>query len=193
MGLNVAGQRKINIICSLLTLKVSPCSFPPMILKPKASFAWDLVRTRLWICFTISHAISLVVISVGRALLIRQEDGMSERVSGRGECMRGEEERGRDGDETAMELESGILKARRTPCPRPARPRTQRPHADAPRRRARITCPSSGSGPAPTKAALFPLSVDAIFPSRRRTTRTPHRPVRNKVSRHLKTSHCKNL
>ena len=54
------------------------------------------------------YAISLVVISVGRALLIRQEDGMSERVSGRGECMRG-----RDGDETAMELESGILKARR--------------------------------------------------------------------------------
>ena len=81
MGLNVAGQRKTNIICSLLTLNVSPCSFPPMILKPKASFAWDLVRTRLWICFTISHAISLVVISVGRALLIRQEDGMSERGS----------------------------------------------------------------------------------------------------------------
>ena len=183
MGLNVAGQRKTNIICSLLTLNVSPCSFPPMILKPKASFAWDLVRTRLWICFTISHAISLVVISVGRALLIRQEDGMSEPASEWARRMyerrRG---RGRDGDETAMELESGILKARRTPCPRPARPRTQRPHADAPRRRARITCPSSGSGPAPTKAALFPLSVDAIFPSRRRT-RTPHRP--NKVSRHL--------
>ena len=38
------------------------------------------------------YAISLVVISVGRALLIRQEDGMSERVSGRGECMRGREE-----------------------------------------------------------------------------------------------------
>ena len=60
------------------------------------------------------YAISLVVISVGRALLIRQEDGMSERASEWARRMyerkRG---RGRDGDETAMELESGILKARR--------------------------------------------------------------------------------
>lgn len=36
---------------ALLTLKVCPSSFPPMILNPKGFLGSSLVRVKLWICF----------------------------------------------------------------------------------------------------------------------------------------------
>ena len=143
MGLNVAGQRKINIIMWPPHLESEPLFLPAD--DPEAEGLLRVGPREDEVVDLLHHLARYLP----RRYFSRpcspyptggRNERARERVSGRGECMRGEEGRGRDGDgdETAMELESGILKARRTPCPRPARPRTQRPHADAPRRRARV-------------------------------------------------------